>query len=81
MKGKSSLKEEGHRVRGEIKGAISPPRRESSTEASPNLAEGLQWGPGGDAGGWCWRRLLGPDGPWSHRGTFQLSEKGVDDKS
>lgn len=54
MKGKSSLREEGHGVRGEIKGAIFPPRRESSAGDSPNPGEGLlgagrrgqRWGPG-----------------------------------
>lgn len=46
MKGKSSLREEGHGVREEIKGTISPPRRESSAGASPNLREGLPRGRG-----------------------------------
>lgn len=71
MKGKSSLREEGHGVRGEIKGAIFPPRRESSAGASPNLGEGLLRGAGGAAegamlgaraGGGCWA----PGSPWSH---------------
>lgn len=47
MKGKSSLREEGHGVRGEIKGAIFPPRRESGAGASPNLGEELPRGGGG----------------------------------
>lgn len=46
MKGKSSLREEGHGVRDEIKGAIFPPRRESSAGASRNLGEGLLRGRG-----------------------------------
>lgn len=71
MKGKSSLREEGHGVRGEIKGAIFPPRRESSAGASPNLGEGLLRGAGGAAegamlgaraGGGYWA----PGSPWSH---------------
>lgn len=87
MKGKSSLREEGHGVRGEIKGAIFPPRRESSPGASPNLGEGLPRGDGGagGAGGRCWgpglEEAAGLWGrPWSHTGTFQLSKKGVDAK-
>lgn len=55
MKGKSSLREEGHGVRGEIKGAIFPPRRESSAKpprAGRGAGEGAMRGaPGCHPGG------------------------------
>lgn len=78
MKGKSSLREEGHGVRGEIKGAIFPFRRESSAGASPNLGEGEL---GGQQRGQCWGPgLEAATGPQAVPGPTQLSEKGADAK-
>lgn len=81
MKGKSSLREEGHGVRGEIKGAIFPLRREGSPVASPNVGEGLWgWAEGVTletrAGGGLWA----PGSLCSHTDTFQMSENGADAK-
>lgn len=57
MKGKSSLREEGHGVRGEIKGAIFPPEPPQTWE------KGCRGVGGGDAGGRGQRRPRGPRQP------------------